>query len=209
MITPVKLFSPDMGQVTDFSQLSAGAIFNQSIAPQFEDMDLEEPEPQQMELLQNLYQEPKNQFLPQRQPSQSAGVVSEPQTDYDAPVTPVAAPAATPEGDLDLKLSNYGYDSDSSPDYNSNVLRIGHADNPLEDGVSAALTKSLASRFGLKTGDMFEATTSTGEVLRRRYDDTVPGTFKGRALPETIDLYNLKGNNKFGGKIVNLRPLSS
>lgn len=106
-----------------------------------------------------------------------------------------------------LKLSNYGYDSDSSPDHNSNVLRIGHANNKLKDGVSAALTKSLARRYGLKTGDYFEVLTDDGKVLRRRYDDTVPTKYKGKPLPETVDLYERRGSNSFAGKVVGLRPL--
>lgn len=106
-----------------------------------------------------------------------------------------------------IKLSNYGYDSDSSPDYNSNVLRIGHADNKLVDGESAALTKSLADRYGLKSGDMFEATTEDGKKITRRYDDTVPNTYKGKPLPETVDLYNQNGSNSFGGKVIGIKPL--
>jgi hypothetical protein len=103
-----------------------------------------------------------------------------------------------PVGDFSkskIRLSNYGYSSDSSPDHNSNVLRIGHSNNKLEDGVSAALTKSLARKHGLKTGDMFEAIASNGKVYQRRYDDTVPTTYKGKALPETVDLYDLRGKN--------------
>ena len=105
-----------------------------------------------------------------------------------------------------IKLSNYGYDSDSSPDHNSNVLKIGHANNKLEDGVSAALTKSLAERHGLKSGDMFEATLADGTTITRRYDDTVPTTYKGNPLPETVDLYNQSGSNNFGGKVISIKP---
>lgn len=107
-----------------------------------------------------------------------------------------------------IKLSNYGYESDSSPDYNSNVLRIGHANNKLEDGLSAAVTKSLARRHGLKTGDLFEVETSDGKKMTRRYDDTVPTSYKGKPLPETVDLYELKGSNKFGGSVVGIKPLT-
>ena len=107
-----------------------------------------------------------------------------------------------------IKLANYGYASDTTKDYNSNVAKIGHANNKLESGVSAALTKSLAKRYGLKTGDYFEAITADGKVLRRRYDDTVPSTYKGKALPETVDLYEQSGSNKFGGTVVGLRTIS-
>jgi hypothetical protein len=107
-----------------------------------------------------------------------------------------------------LKLANYGYDSDSSPDYNSNVLKIGHANNKLVDGRSAALTKSLAKRYGLKTGDEFEILTANGEVMVRTYDDTVPTKYKGKPLPETVDLYETNGSNSFGGTVVGIRKRS-
>lgn len=107
-----------------------------------------------------------------------------------------------------LKLANYGYDSDSSPDYNSNVLKIGHANNKLVDGRSAALTKSLARRYGLKTGDEFEVLTADGEIMVRTYDDTVPTTYKGKPLPETVDLYETRGSNSFGGTVVGIRKRS-
>lgn len=106
-----------------------------------------------------------------------------------------------------IKLSNYGYESDSSPDHNSNVLKIGHANNKLVDGESAALTKSLADRHGLKSGDMFEATLADGTTITRRYDDTTPSTYKGDPLPETVDIYNQSGSNNFGGKVISIKPL--
>jgi hypothetical protein len=132
--------------------------------------------------------------------------------DYNAPIAPTASAPASPATPIPrskggFKLSNYGYDSDSSPDYNSNTLKIGHSNNPLKDGVSAALTKSLAERFGLKTGDYFEAETSDGKVLRRRYDDTVPTSYRGKKLPETVDLYEVNGSNKFGGQVTSIRKL--
>lgn len=138
--------------------------------------------------------------------------------DYDGP-SRSAAPArsAPPEMVKDpesagfikssIKLANYGYDSDTSPDHNSNVLKIGHANNKLVDGYSAALTKTLAKRLGLKTGDEFDVITADGKVLTRRYDDTVPPSYKGKALPETVDLYETKGSNSFGGRVVGIRPV--
>lgn len=135
-------------------------------------------------------------------------------SEFEVPLPP-AAPETLPKSAVPaqsfasekLKLSNYGYASDSSPDYNSNVRRVGHAENPLETGVSAALTKSLAKRYGLKTGDFFEIQTADGGVMKRRYDDTVPDKYKGKPLPETVDLYDLKGSNKFGGTVIGFRKL--
>jgi bifunctional DNA-binding transcriptional regulator/antitoxin component of YhaV-PrlF toxin-antitoxin module len=146
----------------------------------------------------------QNTFEPQQQ-----------DVDYNAPVQdavlnqPIIQEAAMPlpkDGEA-IKLANYGYDSDSSPDTNSNILKIGHANNKLEDGVSAALTKSLAQRYGLKTGDFFEITTADGKTMKRRYDDTVPRSYRGKSLPETVDLYERGGSNKFGGKVVEIKPL--
>lgn len=117
--------------------------------------------------------------------------------------------AANKDGfaEVKFKLANYGYSSDTSPDYNSNVLKIGHANNKLEDGVSAALSKSVAKQYGLKTGDYFEVLTKDGKVMKRRYDDTVPPTYKGKPLPPTVDLYETKGSNSFGGTVVGIRKL--
>ena len=174
------------------------------------------------ELLRPPQEDDLDRLLGQPPPEQQdLSQFSVPQEDYSAPLpaaTPASAPAPTPVPDSlvpkgefrksTIKLSNYGYASDSSPDYNSNVLKIGHSNNKLEDGVSAALTRSLAKRMGIPKGGWFEAVTSDGTVYRRRYDDTVPVSYKGKALPETVDLYNVKGSNSFGGKIVGIRPLT-
>lgn len=123
------------------------------------------------------------------------------------------SPSPTPEFsesgeplEVDIKLANYGYDDDTSPDYNSNVLRIGHANNKLEDGKSAAITKSLANRLGLKTGDWVKVDTTQGEMVVR-YDDTVPSTYKGKPLPETVDIYRRNGSNDWGGKVKSISLL--
>lgn len=107
-----------------------------------------------------------------------------------------------------IKLSNYGYASDSTPDSYS-AAGIGHANNKLESGVSAAITKSLANRLGLKTGDWVEVQTADGKTLRRRYDDTVPSYDKRTgALPETVDLYEKGGSNSFGGRVTSIRKVT-
>lgn len=201
----------------DFSQLSSADIFNQTIVPILQDLDenalrIQERRQQQDQLLMNESAQTADiigSFAPTS--------VNQDVVDYNAPIN--AAPVVPAQVSAQsqpqqqsipqsgFKLSNYGYASDSSPDYNSNVLRIGHANNKLEDGVSAALTKSLAKRYGLKTGDMFEIVTADGKTMVRRYDDTVPTTYKGKPLPETIDLYNTKGSNSFGGRVTSLRKL--
>jgi hypothetical protein len=231
MIAPAQLFSTDSGNITDFANVRPADIFNNSILPRLtslasllgedagglkEATQVREQQAAKDDAQFSYNAQQDDQFLaslqsrPQALPIEDIGVVE----DYNAPLTAPLQRSASPTTPIPrskggFKLSNYGYDSDSSPDYNSNTLKIGHSNNPLKDGVSAALTKSLAERFGLKTGDYFEAETSDGKVLRRRYDDTVPRTYKGRALPETVDLYEVNGNNKFGGTVVGIRPLKS
>lgn len=200
----MNLFSTNPGDITDFSSLGSGEIFNNTVVSILDDLDANAARIDKelgigLEALNAESQETAN--LLDALPPRASVVAEEEAVDYNAPL-PMAE-----SGNESLKLSNYGYASDSSPDYNSNVLRIGHANNKLEDGVSAALTKSLAKRYGLKTGDMFEITTADGKTMQRRYDDTVPRTYRGKPLPETVDLYELGGSNKFGGKVINLKKL--
>ena len=230
MIAPAQLFSSDSAKFTDFSKVAAADVFNNSILPRVSSLaellgsdpaGLEEATQRREAQAQaddeqyRFNAQADDQFLSNlrmNQPQQQAQ--EEDVVDYNEPIPAPTQSAATPQATPPspkggYKLSNYGYSSDSSPDYNSNVLRIGHANNKLEDKVSAALTKSLAKRYGLKTGDYFEAETADGQVLRRRYDDTVPNKYKGKPLPETVDLYERGGSNKFGGKVVSIRPLKS
>lgn len=231
-----QLFSTNPGKITDFSGRSAADIFNSSVVPRVSALEQifaqsnqmldarkaeREQASAQLSLAPDLLQPPQeNSFdnllgksSTDYQPDMSG--YSVPQEDYSTPLpapTPSAPPPnLVPKGELrksTIKLSNYGYASDSSPDYNSNVAKIGHSNNKLEDGVSAALTRSLAKRMGIPKGGWFEAVGADGTVYKRRYDDTVPVSYKGKALPETVDLYNLKGSNSFGGKIVGIRPLT-
>lgn len=226
MIAQAKLFSSDPSHMFDFAKTRPSEIFNKAILPHvnsFLDLIGDDPagledaaQRRNTELGQRVEQEALNsrvdqdfvEQLNQRQQQQQQPVFQpDAAEDYDSPV-PTAHPAESSSGEK-LKLSNYGYSSDSSPDYNSNVLRVGHANNKLQDGLSAALTKSLAERYGLKTGDIFEATTADGKTLRRRYDDTVPSTYRGKALPETVDLYEIGGSNKFSGVVTGIRALNS
>ncbi len=209
MLGKVEIFSTDFGHIFETASKSSAQIFNEAIIPRVNKLaeqvePVATPQPQQ---------QPFNPFTPQSQQEELIRPMAAPvrpqvpvveEENYDAPVSQ----KATPQGDLKIKLSNYGYSDDATPDYNSNVLKIGHSNNQLESGKSAALTKSLAERYGLKTGDMFEAFTASGEVLRRRYDDTVPGSYKGRKLPETVDLYDVGGSNNFAGVVTGIRPLS-
>lgn len=236
MLATTQLFSSHRGHIMDFSDKSVGDIFNDAILPKVNSLTdlvgddpggLDEAKQRREAQLQSDLQSEQQQSDLQSQQLQAAfnsqptssdfmqqleQPTLQPQQDYGVdPAGGYDEPATAPSGFVktSLKLSNYGYASDSSPDHNSNVLRIGHANNKLVDGYSAALSKSLAARHGLKTGDEFEVMTDDGKVLRRRYDDTVPKTYKGKPLPETVDLYELGGNNKFGGNITGIRPLNS
>jgi hypothetical protein len=108
-----------------------------------------------------------------------------------------------------IKLSNYGYRSDSTPDTNS-ANGIGHRDNKLIDGRSAAITKSLADQIGLKHGDWFQVNTSRGK-FKLQYADTVPAYDKRTGpLPPTIDIYRRTGgSNNWGGKIYSVEKLAT
>jgi hypothetical protein len=228
MIAPSQLFSTDPGNITDFTNVRPADIFNNAVLPKLTSLEsllgddpagLDEAAQRresqaQVDEQRSLFNAQQDDaFLASLRQKQQAVTDEDIGVDYNAPVAAPqtqARPQLAPAGDFvpgKIKLANYGYASDSSPDYNSNILKIGHANNKLEDGVSAALTKSLAKRLGLKTGDYFEAQTADGKILRRRYDDTVPTTYKGRRLPETVDLYEVGGSNKFGGTVVGIRPL--
>lgn len=189
---------------------SAGDIFNNTVGQILAQLDQNSAqnaqlqEAGQQDLLQGS-QQINDLLLRQPQP-QNEVPEEEPMVDYNAPIASQQPTTSQNSSGGTIKLANYGYASDTSPDYNSNVLRIGHANNPLKDGVSAALTKSLAKRHGLKTGDWFEIVTDKG-VMKRRYDDTVPTSYRGKPLPETVDLYELRGSNKFGGRVSEIRPL--
>jgi bifunctional DNA-binding transcriptional regulator/antitoxin component of YhaV-PrlF toxin-antitoxin module len=209
------LFGTDPGHITDFAKKSAAEIYNQSVVPRvnaFDTMDFLEEGRQRRtaQLESDLAQEAfsrnaDDEFLRGVMDNRAPTGGDEP--DFrNLSIDPADLDMDSESGPI--KLSNYGYDDDSSPDYNSNVLRIGNRDNKLVDGVSAALTASLAKRLGIKPGQEFEAVTDKGEVYRRRYDDTVPTTYKGKPLPETVDLYNRKGSNSFGGVVVKIRPLT-
>lgn len=100
-----------------------------------------------------------------------------------------------------LKLSNYGYASDTTPDSYSRKS-IGHASNMLRDGQSAAISKSLAKKLGLKRGAVLEIQTTQGKRVVT-YDDTVPpGDKRTGPLPETIDIFRKsEGSNEWGGRV--------
>lgn len=200
----MNIFSTNPGEITDFKNMSFGDIFNNTVVSILDDLDANAARIDQelgigLDALNAESQETAS--LLEALPPRASVVAEEEAVDYNAPLP------MSEKNEGGFKLSNYGYASDSSPDYNSNVRRVGHAENPLEDGVSAALTKSLAKRYGLKTGDMFEITTADGKTMQRRYDDTVPRTYRGKPLPETVDLYEIGGSNKFGGKVINLKKL--
>lgn len=106
-----------------------------------------------------------------------------------------------------LKLSNYGYPSDTTPDSNS-AKGTGHRNNKLIAGESAAVSKSLADRLNLKHGDKLKIETTKGDFTVF-YHDTVPATDKRTGdLPETIDIYRPKdGSNGWGGRVTKVSKI--
>lgn len=109
--------------------------------------------------------------------------------------------------DTPIKLSNYGYASDTTPDSFS-AKGIGHRNNQLIDGRSAAVSKSLAQQLGLKHNDWFIAHTNRGS-FPVQYHDTVPDSDpRTGPLPPTIDIYRkTKGSNSWGGKVLAVEKL--
>jgi anaerobic selenocysteine-containing dehydrogenase len=107
-----------------------------------------------------------------------------------------------------IKLSNYGYASDTTPDSFS-ARGIGHRDNKLIPGESAAISKSLATRLGLEHGDKVRISTTKGD-FEVYYHDTVPSYDKRTGpLPETIDIYRPKdGSNSWGGRVKSITKIS-
>jgi hypothetical protein len=124
-----------------------------------------------------------------------------------APAPKASQSSALPLPTGGVKLSNYGYQSDKTPDKNS-AAGIGHANNRLEAGVSAAISKSLADRLGLADGDRVQLETTRGQMIVR-YDDTVPAhDSRTGPLPETIDIYRpADGTNDWGGTVISARKL--
>lgn len=107
-----------------------------------------------------------------------------------------------------IKLSNYGYPSDTTPDTNS-ANGIGHRNNSLIAGESAAISKSLADRLNLKHGDKVKVETTKGD-FEVFYHDTVPSTDSRTGdLPETIDIYRPKdGSNSWGGNVTGVTKIT-
>lgn len=97
-----------------------------------------------------------------------------------------------------IKMTNYGYANDTTPDTNSNVLKKGNRNNRLVPGVSVALTQDYANYIGAQLGDAIEFTDANGQTRVGVYDDT-SGT-------HPIDWYRPSaGSNKWSGHAVSAR----
>ena len=109
---------------------------------------------------------------------------------------------------VDVKLSNYGYKSDTTPDSNS-AAGIGHSNNKLTAWKSAAISKSLANRLGLQHGDEIQIETTQGS-FRVFYHDTVPSEdSRTGPLTETIDIYRPQdGSNDWSGRVTSISKVS-
>lgn len=83
-----------------------------------------------------------------------------------------------------LHFTNYGYANDLTSDYNSNVLKIGNRNNPL-NALSVAVSRDLIAKYNLKGG---EAIYVNGQYIGN-YDDTMSSRFSN-----TLDIYDPSGS---------------
>jgi len=102
-----------------------------------------------------------------------------------------------PQAGDGIKITDYAYPGDTTPDPNSakgsGAFPFSSAPGSLIPNYSAALTDAAAARLGLKPGQTFTVTSTTGQVYSLRYDDRAPET------DDRIDIYSpggeLGGNN--------------
>ena len=115
-----------------------------------------------------------------------------------------------------IKLTNYGYLTDTSSDCNSipdstkcsdtqNKPKVptGNHGNALQDGISAAVTKSLEDTCGLKYGDKFIAVTSQGTFNLVDADRAPENDYR-------IDVFRRSnGSNNWGGTVTSIQIVNT
>lgn len=95
-----------------------------------------------------------------------------------------------------IRVTNYGYSGDHTPDTNSNKLRKGSRNNRLVPGVSAALDPELARQIGARPGDIIAIEHDNGTQYVT-YDDVA----ELQSGTGTIDIYRPNsGSNNWAGK---------
>lgn len=98
-------------------------------------------------------------------------------------------PAKSQGGGIIGKATQYGYANDSTPDYNSNVLKIGMRDNPLTPH-AAALTKLMQRQINAQPGDAIETIDGKGNKHVEYFADRAPES------DARIDFYKPQGFDK-------------
>ena len=102
-----------------------------------------------------------------------------------------------------IEITNYGYPGDFSSDRNSNYFATGlGGSRPLIPGISAALSRSLASKLGVRPGAVIEFLDANGRSYLVTYDDQSP---RGN---QNIDVYRPTfGSNNFCARVRAARVL--
>ena len=106
-----------------------------------------------------------------------------------------------------VTLTHYGNAADTTGDSNSaqgiGAFSFSSAPGSLIPNYSAALSDSVAQRYGITPGQSFTVSTSSGQTYNLVYADTVPATYTdpntGEVIAEgdRVDIYD--PNNTLGG----------
>src|SRR3984957_2846775 len=82
-------------------------------------------------------------------------------------------PPMTSNGGIIGQLTQYGYPSNPTPDYNTTVKKIGMRANPLTPH-TAALTASMAQKLKAQPGDVIEEIDAKGNKRMSDYGHAAP-----------------------------------
>ena len=124
------------------------------------------------------------------------------------PIAPQATSQVVPSGkpvSIPMKVTQYGYPGDSTPDSNTKK-GIGLSESMhLQDGVSAALSPSSEKKLNAKPNDVLKIEHSDGKVSYVRFHDRTSQKLKD----DRVDLYKPGGFDKgipVSGTVTNLGP---
>jgi hypothetical protein len=88
-----------------------------------------------------------------------------------------------------IKITQYGYANDETPDSNTRA-HIGVQNIELEQDVSCAITDSAKHALGAHVGDWLRIDFGGGQTLYRRIDDRAP------EHDPRVDIYMVQGFNR-------------
>jgi hypothetical protein len=100
-------------------------------------------------------------------------------------VGPDGKPTQDTNPGMRMRITQYGYADDATPDSNTEAGR--GAFHSLDPDVSIALTKSAQKALGAKPGDWIKIEFKSGGTQVRRFDDRAP------EKQARVDLYNPRG----------------